>query len=199
MKFEIGDDADRALTTTLVHELALCKECFDRFVYFASKNIHGNETKSIKISAYNAYSSFLHHLYEFYVGCIKRDRRNTSDIKSDELDTIFNKEVEKLLRNKRHAIEHGYAPEWENHISVYQVEVPTDFGPQFRRIRNRTAHADLRRAVPVNQLSLGDFYRLYHRFVYLLYAQPHWLWSVKDIEAFDWKAIEDFNLAARNG
>lgn len=198
MKFEIGDSVDQALTITLVHELALCKESFDRFTYFAGINILGDESKRIKIQSYNSYANFLHHLYEFYIGCIKRELRDTSSPKSDVSDKIINSEVEKLLRNKRHAIENGYAPEWENHISAYQVEVPKEFSRDFRRIRNRTAHADLRRALPENDLTMGEFYRRYHGFVYILYAQPHWLWTVEDVEEFDWKAIEEFELAVRS-
>src|SRR3546814_9248050 len=65
--------------------------------------------------------------------------RDTSSPKSDISDNIINSEVEKLLRNKRHAIQNGYAPKWENHISVYQMEVPKEFARDFRQIRNRTA------------------------------------------------------------
>ena len=54
------------------------------------------------------------------------------------------------------------------------------------------------RASPDNQLTMGEFYKRYHSFVYILYAQPHWLWTAKDIETFDWKAIEEFDLAVRS-
>lgn len=195
MKFEIGDETDRALTTTLVHELVLCKESFERFAHLARINIMGRRDKSTKIKCHDAYASFLHHLYEFYVGCLKRDRRNTKDIESEALDKIFNNEVRKLLKNRIDAVEQGYAPSWENHISVYQVEVHNEFGTQFRRIRNRTAHASTKRSVPGEDLSLAQFYERYHQFVYLLYYSGQWLWTVKDIEAHDWKAIEEFDLA----
>src|SRR3546814_367795 len=198
MKFEIGDKTNQALTITLVHELALCKESFNRFVHFSEKNILGNGSREIKIQSYSSYANFLHHLYEFYIGCIKRDLRDTSSPKSDISDNIINSEVEKLLRNKRHAIQNGYAPKWENHISVYQMEVPKEFARDFRQIRNRTAHADLRRAAPENHLTMGEFYKRYHGFVYILYAQPHWLWTVEDVEAFDWKAIDEFDLAVQS-
>src|SRR3546814_16958957 len=104
--------------------------------------------------------------------------RDTSSPKSDISDNIINSEVEKLLRNKRHAIQNGYAPKWENHISVYQMEVPKEFARDFRQIRNRTAHADLRRAAPENHPTMGEFYKRYHGYVYILYAQTHWLWHV---------------------
>jgi len=88
---------------------------------------------------------------------------------SDLLYRMFNGEVRKLLENRVDAIKGGYAPSWENHISVYQVEVPAEFGAQFRKIRNRTVHASTKRSSPGNDSSLGQFYEKYHGFVYLLY------------------------------
>jgi hypothetical protein len=197
MKFEIGDETDQALTTTLVHELVLCKDSFERFAALAKMNIMGRREKAIKIRCHDAYASFLHHLYEFYVGCIKRDLRNTENLQGKVLDKIFNCEVTKLLKNRVDAINGGYAPSWENHISVYQVEVPTEFGTQFRRIRNRTAHASTKRSSPKDELPLGQFYEKYHGFVYLLFYSAQGFWTVKDIEAHDWKSIEEFDLAVQ--
>lgn len=194
MKFEIGDLTDSALTTTAVHEMALCQQAFDRFVYFSGLNILGEDAKSVKVQSYNAYSEFLHHLYEFYVACFKRDRRSTAKIPYGDLDALLNLEVEKLLRNRRQAIEQGYAPSWENHISVYQVEVPQNFGTDFRKLRNRAAHADPSRAVP-GELSLGAFFTECHRFIVLLYQSGLAFWTVKDVEKYNWRAIEEFNAA----
>src|SRR3546814_12147086 len=95
MKFEIGDKTDQALTITLVHELALCKESFNRFVHFSEKNILGNGSREIKIQSYSSYANFLHHLYEFYIGCIKRDLRDTSSPKSDISDRSKERRVGK--------------------------------------------------------------------------------------------------------
>jgi hypothetical protein len=195
MNFEIGDETDKALTTTLVHELVLCTDSFERFVDLAKMNIMGRSDKTTKIKCHDAYASFLHHLYEFYVGCFKRDLRSTKPLESRVLDQIFNREVTKLLKNRVDAIKGGYAPSWENHISVYQVDVPNEFGTQLRNIRNRTAHASTKRSSPEDELPLGQFYEKYHRFVYLLYYSAQGFWAVKDIEARDWKSIEDFDLA----
>lgn len=195
MKFIIGDETDQALTTTLVHELVLCKDSFERFSHFAEINIMGRRDKIIKIKCHDAYASFLHHLYEFYVGCIKRDRGNTQNIDNETLDKVFNHEAKKLLKNRIHAIENGYAPSWENDKAVYQIEVPDEFGQQFRKIRNRTVHASVRRSEPGLELPLADFYQKYHILIWLLYYSAQWLWTVKDIEAHDWKAIEEFDLA----
>src|SRR3546814_12481011 len=113
MKFEIGDKTDQALTITLVHELALCKESFNRFVHFSEKNILGNGSREIKIQSYSSYANLLHHLYEFYIGCIKRDLRATSSPKSDISYHIITSEVENLLSNKRNAIKNGYETKWK--------------------------------------------------------------------------------------
>src|SRR5258708_20205953 len=86
VKFKIGDETDRALSTTLVHELVLCKESFDRFTYFARINIMGRRDKLIKIKCHDAYASFLHHLYEFYFGCINLNFINTQKIHNITLD-----------------------------------------------------------------------------------------------------------------
>lgn len=107
MKFEIGDETDQALTTTLVHELVLCKDSFERFAALAKMNIMGRRDKATKIKCHDAYASFLHHLYEFYVGCIKRDFRSTETVQSRALDQIFNREVTKLLKNRVDAIKGG--------------------------------------------------------------------------------------------
>lgn len=192
MKFNIGDNIDNTLATVLLHEFSLCKDSFEEFSYLAGLNIIGEQDKIITIRCHDAYSRFLNHLYEFYVGCIKRDQNSLKKLDHKLLDKILNSEVRKLLLNKIHAIENGYAPSWENHISVYQVEVPEDFGEQFRFIRNRTAHVSIMRANPNPDLSLADFYNQYHSFVCLLYNAAQWLWITENIEKHDWKAIEEF-------
>jgi hypothetical protein len=154
--------------------------------------------KASKVLAHNAYASFVHHLYEFYVGIIKKNRCDLGNVPPEDMDAILLSEVEKLLRNRRRAIEQGYAPTWENHISVYQVEVPMEFGGHFRSVRNRTAHADVRRASPrAVDISLAEFYTRYHLFIYLLYQSAQFTWTIDDFEKHDWQSIEDFDLAIK--
>ncbi|MGH8027868.1 MAG: hypothetical protein ACREO0_14195, partial [Pseudoxanthomonas sp.] len=180
MKFEIGDDTDRALTTTLVHEMFLCTASFDRFTQLAYLNIMGRRDKGTKILCHDAYATFIHHLFEFYVGCIQRNLRETNSVPSEILDKLINNAVRKLLANKVKAIKNGHAPSWENDASTYQMEVPAEFSAQLRRIRNRTAHASMKRSNPGEDLSLGQFYKSYHFFVYLLFRSGQWSWTVKD-------------------
>lgn len=192
MKVNNSDEIDNKLTIVLMHEFILCKESFEQFSCYAGLNIIRKQDKITKIRCHDAYARFLSHLYEFYVGCIKRNQRNLKKLDYRLLDKIFNAEVRKLLLNKTHAIENGYAPSWENHISVYQIEVPEDFGKQFRWIRNRTAHVSTKRANPDPDISLVDFYNQYHSFVCLLFNAAQWLWVTEDIEKHEWKAIEEF-------
>lgn len=197
-KFELNDEVDGSLIATLVHEMFLCTASFERFATLAEANIMGRRDKATKILCHDAYASFIHHLYEFYQGCVQRDKRDLSPVPWHYMDMTFNTEARKALRDKADAINGGYAPSWENHISVYQVEVPDEFGKQLRHIRNRTAHASIKRSTPGDQMPLADFYHAYHGFVYLLFRRGQWLWTVKDIEAHDWKAIEDFDLSVQS-
>ena len=100
MKFEKGDATDRALVTAIAHEFILCKDSFERFTQYAGLNIMGKRDKLTKIRSHDAYASFLHHLYEFYVGCIKRDLHDLKDIDYRRLDRIFNAEAKKAAQQQ---------------------------------------------------------------------------------------------------
>jgi hypothetical protein len=89
--------------------------------------------------------------------------------------------------------QNNYAPSWENHISVYQVEVPKEFGKRFRIIRNNTAHVNIKRAMP--EFTLAQFYEEYHSFVYLLYEAGMTYWNTQNIEEHNLQSIEEFDLS----
>lgn len=108
------------------------------------------------------------------------------------MDESFLKEAEKLMAIRRMRIENGYAPKYENSISYYQIPVPHTFPKAFREIRNRRNHIKPQRASRLDQNSLSEFFRKYHRFIILLFEEAAWLWSIKDEESQDWGEIEDF-------
>jgi len=193
LKFEIGDDVDKKLVNVLFHEFIKCENAFDQFVLFAGNNIMGDKESSIKLSSYNAYSEFITKLYEFYSGCFKREFKNTKNIDHEKLDSLLTEEVEKILRNKRNAIEKGYAPDWENDISYYQVEVPTEFGKDFRDVRNNTSHVDYRRAGG-DRIDLMAFYKKHHKFVHLLYYTALFAWSGKTHKDHKIEHVESFDF-----
>ena len=189
MKFNLGDEIDLALTTSMQHEMLLCQEAFHAFVH----HVTGTSSPVEQLRRYNSYTRFLHHLYEFYVACFKRDANDTANLKHTTVEKLLNAEVRKLLRNRREAIRGGYAPAWENHISVYEVAAPETFASRFRMIRNSTAHVDYRRAL--NEVS--RFYAECHLFAMLLYNSGVAYWSVQDVAAVNWKAIGEFPLPGR--
>ena len=193
MKFKISDTTDVHLTTAIAHEYLKSRDCFNLFVQ--NENIKTKiNSKELKIRSYNLYSDFLLHLYEFYVGCFKRDRKSTEDIHWTALDKLFTSEAQKLIDNAADRIRSGRAPEWENDISYYLVSIPDEFGMHFRRIRNRHGHVDHKRASG-EEINLSDFFKKYHKFIYLLYSSPAWIWLVEDLESYDFKSIEEFEIA----
>jgi hypothetical protein len=193
MNFLISDSTDKHLTNAIAHEYLKCKDCFDLFVFNESLRIT-NQTKQIRLRSYNLYSEFLLHLYEFYYGCFKRDKRSTSDIPHTNLDQLFNFEAQKAINITTERILNGRALGWENDLSYYQVIVPEDFGMHFRWIRNRHSHVDHKRSSG-EEISLSEFYRKYHKFIYQLFSFASWIWEIEDIEKHDFQSIEDFETA----
>jgi hypothetical protein len=139
----------------------------------------------------------LHHLYEFYVGCFKRNKGGQRKIDHTVLDQLFQSEAEKLMELRRWRIEGGHADSSENHISYYQVVVPNEFATEFRNIRNRVAHTDLRRSGANGALTLPEFYEKFHKFILVLYEEPYGLWHIK-ADKYNWGEIEQFGKIVSN-
>lgn len=72
-KFSAGDDIDQAHCIALRHEILRCKDSFDQFSCLAETMILQGRTPEISYRTYNAYTAFIHHLYEFLMGCLARD------------------------------------------------------------------------------------------------------------------------------
>ena len=186
-----GDDAN-----TLMHEFQRCRNAFKTYTELHQLIISGCLDRNTAISCYNAYTDFVAHLYEFYCGCIKRNSAKEKDIKGQKVDRIINAEVEKLLKNRRDSILRGEAPDYENNFSHYQIGVPREFGSMLREVRNLRNHALAKRSA----FDLSLFYRNYHRFVWLLYESPQWLWNSEKFPDHDWREIEKFaKQIAANG
>lgn len=182
---------DTLLTNALAHEFQRCRDAFGYYAYLHSLVLSGNNEKKVAIACYNAYSDFVAHLYEFYLGCIKSDGRFPKKVYGAGVDSILNREVGKLLNIRRERILRGDAEPHENHISYYEVEVPEEFGAQFRAVRNIRSHAMSERS----NFDLANFYLKYHRFIYLLFVDPQWLWNIEQFPEHNWHAIEEFSKA----
>lgn len=179
---------DTLLTNALAHEFQRCRDTFALFTALHFLILSGNDERNIAIASYNTYSDFISHLYEFYLGCIKRDGRFGRKPLGKAVDTAMNAEVTKLLKLRRDRIIRGDAPSYENHTSHYEVKVPDEFGTMFRSVRNIRSHAIAERS----EFDLADFYHKYHRFIILLFDEPQYLWNAEELPEHDWLAIERF-------
>jgi len=109
MNNSLTTEQDKNLCLVLAHEYRRCDQAFIDFLEHASNQIGLGWTKHNALSTYDAYARFLHHLYEFYVGCYKRDKRNLKTINHSDLDILFTQETEKIMELRRWRIEGGRA------------------------------------------------------------------------------------------
>src|ERR1700730_10971936 len=131
MKFRIGDATDTALCVALKHEFLRCDDAFNDFASSAKIMIAQGENRRIAYKTYNAYARFIHHLYEFMLSAVARDRADTAPLSSDWADRYIASHAQRILTNRREAILNGTAPEWENDISAYPEEIPPTFAAEF--------------------------------------------------------------------
>lgn len=193
---------EKKLNITLAHEFYRCSKAYKNFNLLVITLTKESHIES-RLNCYNYYVDFLSHFYEFYVGIIElniepRNKKFHEIYNSDSqkqkheiLDFVINCEVEKLFRNRKNRIVKGYDDDLGLDIKFYEINVPTDFGKHFRFIRNRRNHINSDRADSEGNISLSTFYKLYHRFLLIMYRETEWLWTV-DIEKFDWKEIDGF-------
>lgn len=195
MHIEQGTENAQHFVEVMSHEFSLCEKAFDEFFLLVESNILGKDNYEVLESLYKNYSSFLTHLYEFYVACFKRDRGNTQNIYYSELDQLLTFEVKKLMSNMCDLIDSGRAPDWANDISYYQEQVPEDFGKKFRGVRNNSSHVDVRRASGEGRPTLKEFMDDYHKFVFFLYDSARSLWSNKKDVPHRVSHVQEFNFS----
>jgi hypothetical protein len=210
MKIKSGDATDSAHANALKHEFLRCEDAFKDFETYATTMImraqaedqggaspSAEETRLIAYKTYNAYSRFIHHLYEFMLGAVARDRGDTASMEAAVKDTYIMSHTQRILTSRRQAILNGTAPAWENHISAYPEKVPPEFAEQFRRMRNKVSgHVTHERST----ISLSDFYDEYHKYVYMLYHKCREHWSLlRDKEFPDLQEITKFSVLIKKG
>jgi len=195
MKFKIGDATDTALCIVLKHEFLRCEDSFNDFAESAKIMIMQGENRRIAYKTYNAYARFIHHLYEFMMSAIARDRQNTEQLPAEMADKYIASHTQRNLTNRREAILNGTAPAWENHISFYPEKIPDTFAKEFRQFRNKvSAHASYERS----DLSLSDFYEKNHKYLGLLYFDAKSWWGRLEDEFPDLKEITSFSVLIKD-
>src|SRR3954466_349821 len=120
MKFSAGDAIDFDHCIVLTHEFLRCQDAFNDFSKFATQMIIQGQAKEISFRTYNAYTRFLHHLYEFIVGCQLREAGNTN-IKYENnekriaaIESYITHHAERIMRQYVEAIDRGSAPNANN-------------------------------------------------------------------------------------
>ncbi|RYZ55989.1 MAG: hypothetical protein EOP49_01685 [Sphingobacteriales bacterium] len=148
--------------------------------------------------AFTAYGNFIRHLYTFYEGVIKlRNAELIAGVKKHEvgekISELMYQEARKLVRNK--IAVYNSRPDLDNREidHLIAVEVPLEFGTDFRKMRNRFSHAAISR-VNKDALTLNDFFKKYHKYILLMYQSCAFTWNIKDVEQYDWQEIDDFFL-----
>lgn len=195
MKFDIGDATDTALCLALKHEFLCCDDAFNDFAESAEIMIMQGENRRIAYRTYNAYARFILHLYEFMLGAIARDRKDTSQLDFKMADAYVRSHAQRNLTNRREAILNGTAPAWENHISTYPEKVPATFATEFRQYRNyASAHVTHKRS----NLNMTDFYEKNHLYLGLLYSDAKSWWGRAASEFPDLKEITSFSVLLKN-
>lgn len=191
-------EIDRQHCAALVHEYHRCKDAFDAFAALAEGIILRGASRHDAYRAYNAYSDFILHLYEFLVAAHARDLGVTEitvpkpQKKHELIDRLIQSTTARMVQRKIDSIERCIAPEWENHISVYQkmLPVPQDFAQKFRRIRNKIGgHVSYER---IKNIDLTRYYEENHGYLYLLYRECGDFWSRRGEEFPDLEIITDF-------
>lgn len=198
MKFETGDSTDTELCHVLSHEYFRCDDSFKQFCFFAEKMIMQGENREISYRTYNAYADFIHHLYEFYLGCHARDNKNTNitNKRGEERTRIIEgyilNHAQRIMNGFRDLINNGTAPDWVNDISYYDVTVPDEFAKDFREYRNKVCgHVAFERS---SELSLSEFYQKYHKYLYSMYRDAMYCWGNHGEEFPDLKEITAFTV-----
>jgi hypothetical protein len=190
MKFKIGDATDTALCVVLKHEFLRCDEAYNDFVSSATNMIVGGENRRIAYQTYNAYARFIHHLYEFMMGAVMRDRQNTESLKADLADRYIAGHTQRILTNRRRAIVTGTAPDWER-IGYYPEKVPETFAEDFRHYRNTViGHVKYERS----NLSMTEFYTQSYKYLFMLYREAKSWWGRQSDEFPNLQEITSFSV-----
>jgi len=198
MKFVPGSEVDSDHCRALTHEYLKCDDAFKLFKYYGEMMITNGRTSELSYRTYNAYSSFLHHLYEFMTGCLARENGNTDitnkgrEERTKMLDDYITFHTQRIFNSYRDAIKRGSAPEWVNQLSYYDITIPAEFSKEFRIYRNKiSGHVTHER---ISKLSLSEFYQKYHKFLFYLFLDAKNMWGKSTEDLPDLKEITDFSV-----
>ena len=125
------------------------------------------------------------------LGAIAREMGNTKELEAIEAERYIKSHAQRILTERRLAIQKGTAPVWENDISYYPEKVPADFAKEFRQIRNQCFGHDTHKR---SNASMSEFYEKYHKYVHMLYWNCRGSWGQRGEKFPDLKEITKFSF-----
>ena len=190
MKFSISDKIDSDLCNALTHEFFRCDDAFESFNMVKTLLGKDKTNKHLKYKAYNHYADFVHHYYEFLMGCYQRDHQSTGSPEHQIADAYVTLHINRVLRNRREDLKRGI-PDIPNPSKFEYPDIaPTEFASTFRRYRNVVSgHVSYKRST---KMRLSDFYIDYHKYVYLMYLESLSWWGRRKQEYPHLKEMSDF-------
>lgn len=204
MRIELGSEKDSDQCRAIIHEYYKCRDAFDQFRVIGERLILTGQNNEISYRAYNSYSYFILHLYEFLMACHAREAGNTNIInkkgseRNDYLDALIMSDAQRVINITIDDIRRGTAPNWENDISHYEnlLPVPPEFAREFRVYRNKiSGHASFER---ISELNLTEFFEKYHFYLHLLYRVEGNYWGRKREEFPCLKDVTNFLKSIAN-
>ena len=196
MLFQIGDETDTALCRGIKHEFLRSWDAYDDFTRAAAELKDAPENRFLSYQAHNSYSRFLHHLYEFNIGAIRRDLKDTSFPKRQNA----NHQVDKYVQSNAHRVQRnaqeGDTRYWSVRFPVEVTGIPEcvapNFAEQWRIHRNKlSGHVDHRRSA----MDLSKFYRENHQMIILIFLEAGAWWGRMGAEFPDLGEITAFTTA----
>ena len=190
---------DLLIVKAITHEFTRATIAFFNFLDLSEKkhlkpDQHNNSKTNYFM--YNAYGSFISHLYEYQKGCIKRELRKYRAYKINKIDELINNELNRLLNKCITLIENNEAPAWidSHRKNFYKIGAPAEFGKNFREVRDYLAHVDLERIRSESRLSLGEFYLKYHNYIIIIFqfGREYWEEKINELNNKDLSDITEF-------
>lgn len=203
MKFVPGSSVDSQHCLAITHEYLRCRDAFGLFHDAATGIVLSGHSREAAYRAYNAYSGFILHLYEFLIALHARDYGDTEVVsrhaaskvgkkREDILDALVNEDAARVVQSRIDRIERGMAPSSENDLSYFTalLPLPSGFATDFRQTRNKIgAHVTYER---IGVIDLTAFYCTYHSYLYLLFRDVGDYWGRRCEEIPDLAQVTDF-------
>ena len=190
MKFSISDKVDSNLCMALTHEFFRCDDAFESFIMVKSLLNKDKNNKHLRYKAYNHYADFVHHYYEFLMGCYQRDYQSTGPPNYQLADGYVTFHINRVLKIRPEILERVIPCMSNFGNDEFPEFAPAEFASTFRKHRNIAGgHVSYKRST---EIRLSDFYNNYHKYIYLMYLESLCWWGRRKQEYPYLEEMSDF-------